>query len=44
VYEVCNKGEGVFIWDGPFVEAAVVLDWMVFPILFVDEEESTGIW
>jgi hypothetical protein len=44
MYKVCNKREGVFVGDSPFIETAVVLDWVVFPILFVDKEESTGIW
>jgi hypothetical protein len=43
MYEVRNKREGVFIGDGPFIEAVVILDWVVFPILFADKEESTSI-
>ena len=44
VYEVGDKGKGVGVTDGVFVDIAVVLARAKSTIFLFDEEEGGGLW
>lgn len=39
IHKLWNKGEGILVGDGDFIQLLIVLYWSESPILLLDKEE-----